>query len=37
VNAEPYAGGWFFQVKLSNPAEVSAMLSPENYQVQIGG
>ena len=37
VNTEPYAGGWFFQVKLSNPAEVNAMLSPEGYRAQIGG
>lgn len=37
VNTEPYAGGWFFQVKLANPAEVSALLSPTSYQTQIGG
>jgi len=37
VNTEPYAGGWFFQLKLANPAEVNAMLSPESYQAQIGG
>jgi glycine cleavage system H protein len=37
VNSEPYSGGWFFQVKLTNPAEVNALLSPENYQAQIGG
>jgi len=37
VNTEPYAGGWFFKIKLSNPAEVNALLSPEDYQKQIGG
>ena len=37
VNTEPYAGGWFFQVKLANPTELDALLSPENYQAQIGG
>lgn len=37
VNKEPHAGGWFFKIKLSNPAELSAKLSPEDYQKQIGG
>lgn len=35
VNAEPYAGGWFFKVKLSNPAELNALLPPDKYQTQI--
>ena len=37
VNTEPYAGGWFFKIKLSNPAELNALLSPEDYKQQIGG
>ena len=37
VNTEPYAGGWFFKIKLSQPAELNALLSPEDYQKQIGG
>ena len=37
VNTEPYAGGWFFKIKLSNPAELNALLSPEQYKTQIGG
>lgn len=37
VNTEPYTGGWFFKIKLSNPAELSALLSPEDYKKQIGG
>jgi glycine cleavage system H protein len=37
VNTEPYAGGWFYRVKLSQPAEVNALLGPEQYQAQIGG
>ncbi len=36
VNTEPYGGGWFFKVKLSNPGELSALLSPEQYTSQIG-
>ncbi len=37
VNTEPHAGGWLYQIKLSNPAELSALLSPADYQKQIGG
>lgn len=37
VNTEPYAGGWFYKIKLSNPAEINALLTPENYTAQIGG
>ena len=37
ANTEPYAGGWFFKIKLSNPAELNTLLSPESYQAQIGG
>jgi len=37
VNKEPHAGGWFFKIKLSSPAELNSLLSPEKYQAQIGG
>ena len=37
VNKEPHAGGWFFKIKLSNPAELNTLLSPEDYKKQIGG
>jgi glycine cleavage system H protein len=37
VNTEPYAGGWFFKIKLSNPTEPNALLSPDQYISQIGG
>ena len=37
VNSEPYAGGWFYKIKLSNSAELAALLAPEQYQSQIGG
>ena len=37
VNTEPYAGGWFYKIKLSNAAEISALLSPDDYKKQIGG
>ena len=37
VNTEPYGTGWFYKIKLSNPGEVDALLSPENYKKQISG
>ena len=37
VNTEPYAGGWFFKIKLSNPAELGSLLSAETYKSQISG
>ncbi len=36
VNTEPYAGGWFYKLKLENPAELSQLLTPEQYTKQIG-
>ncbi len=35
VNREPHAGGWFYKIKLSDPAELAALLTPEQYQAQI--
>jgi glycine cleavage system H protein len=37
VNTEPYAGGWFFKLKLSSPAELEGLLSPGDYSGRIGG
>src|SRR5580692_2786951 len=37
VNGEPYSGGWFFQIKLSNVSEANTLLGPEQYRAQIGG
>jgi len=36
VNNDPYGDGWFFRIKLSQPPEPSALLSPEQYQAQVG-
>ena len=36
VNSAPYGDGWFYKLKLSNPAEVSALLTAEQYKAQIG-
>jgi glycine cleavage system H protein len=37
VNTEPFAGGWFYRIKLSDPAELNALLAPEQYRALIGG
>src|SRR6059036_2960992 len=36
VNSEPYGGGWFYKIKLSNPADQNHLLSPEAYTAQLG-
>jgi glycine cleavage system H protein len=36
VNTEPYAGGWFYKVKLANAAEVAALMTAEEYARQTG-
>ncbi len=35
VNTEPYAGGWFFQIRSSNAAEIKPLLSADDYKKQI--
>jgi glycine cleavage system H protein len=37
VNNEPYGNGWFYKIKLTDAAELNALLSPEQYGEQIGG
>ena len=35
VNIEPYGDAWFFKVRLAQPAELNALLTPEQYSAQI--
>jgi len=37
VNTAPDGDGWFYKIKLSNAAELNALLSPDDYKKQIGG
>ena len=37
VNTEPYEKGWFYKIKLTHPAELNSLLSPDDYKKQIGG
>jgi glycine cleavage system H protein len=36
VNTQPYADGWFYKIRLSNPAEAADLLSAEAYRQLIG-
>jgi glycine cleavage system H protein len=36
VNADPYSAGWFFKLKLAQPAELNSLLSAADYSKQIG-
>ena len=35
VNTEPHTDGWFYKIKLSDAAELNALLSPEAYRQQV--
>ena len=37
VNDQPYADGWFFQIKVRDVNELSSLQSPADYSAQIGG
>lgn len=36
VNADPYGDGWMVRITLSDPAEVSGLLSHDEYEKLIG-
>ena len=36
VNSDPYGQGWFYKIKLSQPAEADKMMSATQYGAQIG-
>jgi glycine cleavage system H protein len=35
VNASPYDSGWFYRIRMSNPAELGNLLTPDQYQKQV--
>jgi len=37
VNQAAFGDGWFYQLKLANPADLEKLLTPDAYQAQIGG
>lgn len=36
VNEDPYGKGWLFKVKMTDPAELDELLSPDDYSHHIG-
>ncbi len=36
LNTDPFGQGWIFKIRLSSPAEVSALKDPAAYSAQIG-
>ena len=36
VNTSPYENGWLYKIRLSNPSQLDALKSPDNYRAQIG-
>src|SRR5260221_4245278 len=37
VNTDPYGAGWFYKLKVANAAETGGLMSPDQYNAQIGG
>ena len=36
VNTDPYGDGWMIRLRMANPSERDALLSPEKYTAHIG-
>ena len=36
INKDPYGEGWFIKIKASNPAEISDLLAPKDYEKYVG-
>ena len=36
VNTSPYENGWLYKIRLSNPSQLDALKSPDDYRAQIG-
>lgn len=36
VNTSPYENGWLYKIRLSNPSQLDALKSPDEYRAQIG-
>lgn len=36
VNRDPYGGGWMLKLRVQNPGELDALLSPAQYTQHIG-
>lgn len=36
VNQDPFTGGWMIKIKVSDPAQLQKLLSPEDYEKKAG-
>lgn len=36
VNKDPYGAGWMIKIRMSDPAQLDSLLSPEEYAAHIG-
>ena len=36
LNEDPYGKGWLFKIKMSDPAELNELLTPDDYAHHIG-
>lgn len=36
INRDPYGAGWMLKLRLNDPSELKSLLSPADYQQQIG-
>jgi glycine cleavage system H protein len=37
VNEDPLGGGWFMKIRLSDPAQVAALMDEEQYKAFVAG
>ena len=37
VNKDPYGEGWMVKIKMTNPGQVSSLLSADEYRALVGG
>jgi glycine cleavage system H protein len=36
INSDPYGEGWIIKIKITNPKELDALMSPEEYRKLVG-
>jgi glycine cleavage system H protein len=36
VNKDPYGKGWIIKIRITNPAEIKDLLTPEKYKALVG-
>jgi glycine cleavage system H protein len=37
INKDPFGSGWMIRIKLTDPGELSSLLTPDNYRKMIEG